>query len=346
MKKLKVFKYQAGRQRLAYWSLAFVLLGSLLAPSSGQADELTECMREMMQFADDTTTIGELRSRCQMRMIYETSATEETQTPVLTKRVKKAKENVLQPFTLMSHKPNFILFAAHNLNGYNPEFYRQAEGDPSVELDDTEVQFQISIKMPLAVDLWNIFDIYAAYTNHSFWQLYDSDSSPFRETNHEPEVWVEFQPKWKLLGLTNRVNAFGIVHQSNGRGNVRSRSWNRLYANFEFERGPLALGFKPWYRLQEDSADDDNPDITDYLGHFEMRAAYKWKEHVFSVMSRNNLESGFSKGALEGSWSFPLGSYPYLKGYVQCFTGYGESLIDYNHYVNKIGAGLTLTDWL
>jgi phospholipase A1 len=113
-----------------------------------------------------------------------------------------------------------------------------------------------------------------------------------------------------------------------------------------FEMGPLAVGFKPWYRIPEDDEDDDNPDITDYLGHYELRAAYKWNDHVFSVMSRNNLESGFSRGAVELTWSFPFGDYPFLKGYVQYFNGYGESLIDYDHHVNKLGIGIAVTDWL
>jgi phospholipase A1 len=67
---------------------------------------------------------------------------------------------------------------------------------------------------------------------------------------------------------------------------------------------------------------------------------------VFSAMSRNNLESGFSRGAVELTWSFPLGNYPFLKGYIQYFNGYGESLIDYDNHVNKIGIGFALTDWL
>jgi len=105
------------------------------------------------------------------------------------------------------------------------------------------------------------------------------------------------------------------------------------------------FSFKPWFRISEDDS-DDNPDITDYLGHYEIRAAYKWKEYVFSAMSRNNLESGFENGAVKLGWTFPLWNYPYLKGYVQYFTGYGESLIDYDQYVNRIGIGISLTDWL
>lgn len=64
------------------------------------------------------------------------------------------------------------------------------------------------------------------------------------------------------------------------------------------------------------------------------------------MMFRNVVESGFEKGTVELSWSFPLGSYPYFRGYVQFFNGYGQSLIDYNQHVNSIGIGLSLTDYL
>ena len=171
-------------------------------------------------------------------------------------------------------------------------------------------------------------------------------TAPFRETNHEPEAWVQFQPGWEIFGFKNTWNSFGINHQSNGRGGTLSRSWNRLFAWLTVERGNLAMSFKPWYRIPENDEDDDNPDITDYLGHFELSATYKWRENVFSVMSRNNLESGFEKGTVELSWSFPLWGWPYLKGYVQYFNGYGRSLIDYNQHSNVIGLGFSLTDWL
>ncbi len=64
-------------------------------------------------------------------------------------------------------------------------------------------------------------------------------------------------------------------------------------------------------------------------------------------MARNaGLESGFDRGALQASWSFPLFDYPYLKGYVRYFNGYGESLIDYNNKSQTLGVGISITDWL
>lgn len=329
-----------------YCTLFCLLLTGLSLPEASSANELADCMTEMMLQANDSTTIGDLRLQCQKQVQARTYMAEGKEVSIISERESEDKEHVLEPFTLMSHKPNYILLAAHNFSGYDPTVYRDQYDDPSLDVDDTEAQFQVSIKLPLAVNLFDMMDIYAAYTNHSFWQVYNDSSAPFRETNHEPEGWLQFNTDWQFLGFTNTANMIGIVHQSNGRGGVLSRSWNRVYANFLLERGNFALSFKPWFRIQEDNEDDDNSDITDYLGHYELRAAYKWKEHVFSIMSRNNLESGFENGAVEMSWSFPLWNYPYLKGYIQYFTGYGESLIDYDHYVNRIGIGVAISDWL
>ena len=333
-------------QRLGNGTVFCLMLAGIAAPAITQADDLAECMTATMQQANDSMTIGELRLQCEKQLHEGTYTAQAKESSVVSERIRDDKEHVLAPFTLMSHKPNYILLGAYNSNGYDPTVYQEQFDDSSISVDDTEAQFQVSVKVPLAVNLFDTMDIYAAYTNHSFWQLYNDSSAPFRETNHEPEGWLQFNTDWEFFGFTNSANMFGIVHQSNGRGGVLSRSWNRLYANFVVERGNFALSVKPWYRIPEDEADDDNPDLTDYLGHYELRAAYKWNEHVFSAMSRNNLESGFEKGAVELTWSFPLWNYPYLKGYVQYFTGYGESLIDYDHYVNKIGVGFAITDWL
>jgi phospholipase A1 len=330
---------------------AFLLFstGYETAVAGGAAPDeaaVQECLLKALETAPGSTTVDELRAKCQDEQMAAAEEKAEAKS-IVDARIYTDDQNILRPFTLMAHRPNYILLAAYN-NDPNNDPYREAFDDPSIELDDVESQFQVSIKMPLGIDLFkNKVDIYAAFTLKAFWQVYNSEiSAPFRETNYEPEAWVQFRPDWSFWGIKNSVNMIGFTHQSNGRSEPLSRSWNRIFANFIFEKDNLVFNIKPWYRIEEDEDDDNNPDITDYLGHFQIGAAYKWREHTFSVMSRNNLESGFSEGAVEATWSFPLGSYKYLKGYIQGFTGYGQSLVDYNVHHSSIGIGFALTDWL
>ncbi|MBC8438955.1 MAG: phospholipase A [Deltaproteobacteria bacterium] len=329
----------------------FFMMTWVFIIQSSYATALQDCMMEAMENANDNMTIGELRQHCEQLINVDQSIVapeKDKDVKLVEERMRQDRQNVLLPFTLMAHKPNYVIIAGYNASSYNSEHYEKQHDLESIDIDDVEAKFQLSIKFPLLVNLFNgKVDIYAAYTNRSFWQVYNSDiSSPFRETNHEPEAWVQFHPGWEFLGFTNTWNSFGVNHQSNGRGGYLSRSWNRIFAWLTVERGNLAMSFKPWYRISEDAEDDDNPNITDYMGHYELSASYKWGENVFSIMSRNNLESNFKRGAIELSWSFPIWNWPYLKGYVQYFNGYGESLIDYDQHVNSIGFGFSLTDWL
>ena len=308
---------------------------------------MQECLIKAMQKAGDDVTIGDLRAKCKAEELTVADKAEKEEKGIVEGRIYTDDENVLRPFTLMAHKPNYILFASYN-DKPNNDPWREVSGDPNLELDNVEAQFQVSIKVPLAIDLFkDKMDIYAAYTVRSFWQVYNNElSSPFRETNYEPEAWLQFRNDWSIFGFKNSVNMIGFVHQSNGRNDPISRSWNRIFANFVVERDNLVFAIKPWYRFSEDDEEDNNPDITDYMGHFQIQTVYKWKEHTFGLMLRNNLESGFSEGAVEATWSFPLWDYKYLKGYIQGFSGYGQSLIDYNVYQNSIGIGFAITDWL
>jgi phospholipase A1 len=250
------------------------------------------------------------------------------------------------PFTITAHRPNYILYSYNYTPNTEPFTEEQAQ------IENTELNFQLSLKYKVIESIFpNNGDFYVAYTNKSYWQAFNDDlSSPFREINHEPEFWFQFRPQLQMGALEFSSVDLGFSHESNGRGGSLSRGWNRIYLNLDFKMGHLAVSLKPWYRLPEkekaepaDPHGDDNPKIENYMGNGELTLAYHINGNTFSAIWRNNLRRN-NKGAIKLGWSFPL--LRRLKGYVQYFNGYGESLIDYDAYSNRIGVGFLLTDWL
>ncbi len=246
-------------------------------------------------------------------------------------------------FFIAPHKPNYILPVTY-ATSINTRVY---EGpDRELAEDKVEAKFQISFKAKLWDGLFgDVGDLWFAYTQLAFWQVYNNDfSAPFRETNYEPELILGFATDYNLLGLRGRYLSFGFNHQSNGRSDPLSRSWNRLTFGALFERNDFALLARAWYRLPEDAEDDNNPDIEDYMGNGELWGFYKRERQTFALMLRNNFDFDDNRSAVELDWSFPL--FGPVKGYLQYFYGYGESLIDYNQKHHRLGLGLLLTDWL
>jgi phospholipase A1/A2 len=246
-----------------------------------------------------------------------------------------------ETFTLTSRKPNYILVTSMSSPNQAPYEFTGSAG----RLESEEVKFQLAFQTKVADDLFGgNGDLWFGYTQVAFWQLFNSGiSAPFRETNYEPEGYVSFLTGYELLGLKLRAVNVGLVHQSNGRAEPLSRSWNRVFADFQLTRGNFALSFKPWVRISEDPEEDNNPDIEDYLGRYELRLYYAWRGHVFSGMVRNVLDTQHRLNS-ELAWSFPIARR--LRGLVQWYNGYGENLIDYNFNTHRIGVGVLLTDWL
>jgi phospholipase A1 len=174
-------------------------------------------------------------------------------------------------FSLSTHRQNYFLPFTYNSNPNRDTYGAAGENKPS----NIEVKFQISFKVLLWEKIfWDKGDLFFGYTQLSFWQLYDKKlSSPFRETNYEPEVFFKFDTDFNVLGLRNRLITFGFNHESNGKSGALSRSWNRIFAVIAADRGNFAIALKPWYRIPENDDDDDNPNIentwdtVNYLAH-------------------------------------------------------------------------------
>lgn len=269
-------------------------------------------------------------------------------------------EKVLDEDALLSNDRGIL---SHKLNYFIPLSYKSKSAfdaqSPSLGVApndpfhrNIEAQFQLSFKAVV----WDIIPeykskIFFAFTAKSWWQFYThQSSSPFRETNYEPEIFWEFPFRFKPLPIEFISTRVGFTHQSNGKNIPYSRSWNRLYASFEWESGEWIYQFKPWYRLPEESKSsivdvkgDDNPDIKKFMGTFEFRAVLKNYRNQLAFTVRNNLHKHQNRGAIMIDWIFPVKHQ--LQPYIQLFHGYGDSLIDYNQALTRIGFGLLLSDW-
>ncbi len=274
----------------------------------------------------------------------EEKATEETdEKGAFSRRLAEEREVDTSGWAILPHRLNYILPVSYS-TGQQDELYREAFNDDDLDLDNVEIKFQLSFKFPLWENmLGSDIDLMAAYTQISLWQAYNNEeSAAFRENNYEPEVFIFVPTNYKLLGLNGTGFSFSANHQSNGRNDPISRSWNRLIATALFERRNFAMGVRAWWRIPE-NGNNDNPNTNEYYGHGEIRAAYKWKNNVFGAMLRNNMRSN-NRTTYELGYSIPITRH--LKIYAQWFDGWGESLIDYDNKVRRIGAGILLTDWL
>nr|WP_089682561.1 phospholipase A [Halomonas gudaonensis] len=247
-------------------------------------------------------------------------------------------ESTRNPLAITTHRRNYLLPISYNSNPETDNFSTVANGNGP---DDIEVKYQFSVKVNILEDLFgDRGDLFFAYTQRSWWQAYNAESSsPFRETNYEPELFFSFDNDWDVLGWTNANNRIGFNHQSNGQSGDLSRSWNRLYLESVFLRGDWAISVAPHWRVPESAEDDDNPDIHRYMGYGDITLARRFEDDAeASLMVRGNPGAG-NMGA-QADYSWPL--FGNIRGHVQYYHGYGESLIDYDHRNQRLSLGFSL----
>lgn len=267
---------------------------------------------------------------------------------LLDSRWELSPESKLGTWNIRSYQPVYLMpgFWTSKKNEFPQSENPENTVKEDQNLTSTEAKFQLSLKTKAVENiLGDNGDLWLGYTQSSRWQVYNSEESrPFRETNYEPEASLIFRTNYDLLGLNWRMLGLTINHQSNGRSDPLSRSWNRVMLNLGFEKDNFALMVRPWYRFEEKREDDNNPEIKNYIGRGDMTAFYRYKEHDFSLMLRHTLKGGDeNRGAVQFDWSFPISGR--LRGQFQLFDGYGESLIDYNHRATYVGLGVSLMNW-
>ena len=332
------------------------LLASLLAaslflfssPPSFSQSAMDTCLANAIKTLDDSTTIGELKLICEGESGSATTPTapaKKARVPVyelsaLDERFSAERAVEDRPFVITPHNPNYIMFTSFDDPNQAPFEEVTGLNEP---VEDTEMKFQVSIKAPIWRNiLGRDIDGYFAYTAQSWWQLFNDDiSSPFRETNYEPELFIRSFTDYNVLGGTLAGWSLGFNHQSNGRAEPLSRSWNRIIGRAGFEVNEnLSVLTRLWYRIPEDEEDDDNPRMYKYYGYGDIRAIWTPNRNTVTAL----LRPGTDKTSFELTWSYPISNI--FRVYAQYYKGYGESLVDYDYDNERIGIGITMNDYL
>lgn len=270
-----------------------------------------------------------------------TTGTEPTTVQERKKKEDRAEEN---PYAIVFYKPTYILPFYYTGSPANGVYEGNTPNGES--LKHSELKYQISFKVPIWKNILGApSSLYLAYTQLSYWQAYNHYAF-FRETDYEPELFLSNELNrhlfwdWHLDFLN-----VGVVHQSNGFGNTLERSWNRVYIAAVLANENWMITFRPWIVFHDSTYMRQNPHLAYWEGYEEFIIAFKfWENQVISWQSHNFIESGGRRSGNTFAWTFPLTKY--IKGNIQFFTGYGQSLIEYNHRTNSFGIGIALSNWV
>ncbi|MTD09954.1 phospholipase [Acinetobacter sp. YIM 103518] len=331
---------QSNADRLACYDALFKVPTTDVQPLVSEREAALSLSSETDSFAD----------KIKNNVVAVEAATFTPNTSLLDSRWELSPESKLGTWQVRAYQPVYVLPAFWTSKKHEQPTSGNSQNvispDEAMPLDSTEMKYQLSLKTKAFESIFgNNGDLWVGYTQSSRWQMYNSDESrPFRETNYEPEASLMFRTNYEMFGLNGRLLGLTFNHQSNGRSDPWSRSWNRVIVNVGFERENFAMIVRPWFRISENAEDDNNPDIENYIGRGDLTAFYRYKDQDFSLMLRHSLKGGDdSRGAAQFDWNFPISGR--LRGKFQLFHGYGESLIDYNHKATYVGLGVSLLDW-
>lgn len=204
-------------------------------------------------------------------------------------------------------------------------------------LNGTYARFQLSFKYRLFEPestpvQWfpALGKLHFGYTQTSFWNI-SANSMPFHDTNYRPSLFWQSKLNESTTGPSYLRS--GYEHESNGKDGVSSRSINIIYFQPVLRKdfaGGDSLFFAP--RFYGYINQEGNPDIERYRGYVDWQFRYG-DERGWLLSSRIRTgTAGYGSALLD--FSVPLRKPLFSRTggflYFQLFSGYGESLLDYN----------------
>jgi phospholipase A1 len=205
--------------------------------------------------------------------------------------------------------------------------------------DNSDVKFQISISQRLTKSVlpWHTY-LFLMYTQKVFWDVFKV-SMPMHDFSFNPGIGLS-KPLFNKDRYIGKATLM-IEHESNGRDDVQSRSWNRisLGASIIINEWLMVHG-KVWIPIVDG---ENNRDILDYTGLWQngLVVSTPNKQFIWGVTltRRRGWKPRFNT-CVDFSWRMWNKANQYF--YIQYYNGYGESLLDYNKFTSMLRIGLVI----
>ncbi len=204
---------------------------------------------------------------------------------------------------------------------------------------NSDAKFQVSIRQRLTNSILPFkTHIYFTYTQKAFWDVFQ-ESLPFRDLNFNPAIGIG-RPlifRNRFLGLLT----LDFEHESNGKDGDASRSWNKItFGSLFVFRDRWIWQSKIWIPLIDGG---ENKDITSYSG-FAMTAltysSLKRKYNVSCVLTKR--AGNILNHNVQLNFSVRLFSNEDLYLFAEYYDGYGESMLSYKDYRQRIRFGILM----
>lgn len=219
---------------------------------------------------------------------------------------------------LSANEPIYFLFGSSQERGADARFQISFKYRPF------EPQGSVAKAYPF------LSNLYFAYTQNTVWDL-GSESSPFRDTSYKPSLFYRWVGQGR--GLLPDEWRGGLEHESNGQGGVDSRSLNIAFIrpswHWDTANGRRLTFYPKIYQYLDK---DENRDIQRYRGYVDWQLRYGRDDGLMLMGLYRQGTGGYATGQLDLSYPLSdrvlsrMGTFVHL----QLFSGYGETLLDYN----------------
>lgn len=175
--------------------------------------------------------------------------------------------------------------------------------------------------------------LHFGYTQTALWDLH-GDSKPFRDTSYRPSLfWQGRVGDGSGNGGAPVFLRGGYEHESNGKDGEKSRSIDALFLQPAWRRDfadGRTLLFAPKFLAYLDR--EDNRDIAHYRGYADWLLRYGNENGWVASARLRRGTAGHGSAQLDLSHPLREPLFSRVGGFLhfQIFSGYGETLLDYN----------------